>query len=60
MPLPYTNVLGVTSTYARWEARTGEPEGPIKHAPDTWIHGIAILRPTAVEAPELVPNQQRW
>jgi hypothetical protein len=38
----------------------GEYEGPIKHAPDTWIHRIAILRPAVVEALELVPNQQHW
>src|SRR4051812_36700873 len=35
-------------------------EGPSKHARDSGIRGIAMLRTSVVEAPEFVPNQQHW
>jgi len=56
------------SDKARYRSRTetgrgpalGEYEGPIEHARDSWIRGIAMLRTSVVEAPEFVPNQQHW
>ena len=50
---------GLPSTPAGRPA-SGEYEGPIKHARDSGIRGIAMLRPSVVEAPEFVPNQQHW